>query len=124
MRGRLTIAWLVAALTGTLAFGQCVDCIRLKDNKKSCCQRAKGKACPMPMPAQSRPGDCPNPDGILGSAQPQRVLTVAVEPPLAGEALAVVEVAQSTPSSAWELLPARMVHGPPEIFIAVRNLRI
>lgn len=123
MLGRVTIVWLVAALVSTLAFGQCVDCIRLKDNKKSCCQRAKGKNCPMPMPAQSRPGDCPNPDGILGSAQPQRVISQAVEPPLAAQP-GLVETPQFAPSSFWELLPARMVHSPPDIFLAVRNLRI
>ncbi len=123
MRARLTIVWLVAALVSVLAFGQCVDCIRLKDYKKLCCQRAEGKACPMPMPAQSRPGDCPNPDGVLGSAQPQRLLTASVEPPFAVEP-APVETPQLTPLSVWELLPAQRVHGPPDIFLVARNLRI
>lgn len=123
MLGRIVTAWLVLGLASALAFGQCVDCIRLKDNKKSCCQRAKGKNCSMPMPAQSRPGDCPNPDGILGSAQLQRVLSQAVEPPLA-VAPEMVETPQVAPWRAWELLPAQMVHSPPDIYIVVRNLRI
>jgi len=121
MLGRATVPWLVAALIATLAFGQCVDCIKLADTK-SCCQRAKGKACPMPMPSQSRPGDCPNPDGILGSAQVQRAPAVVAPDFQPAAAIAWTEVFLPQPSV--EIPPATLVHSPPDIFITVRNLRI
>jgi hypothetical protein len=121
MLGRAAVPCLVAALIATLAFGQCVDCIKLADSK-SCCQRAKGKACPMPMPSQSRPGDCPNPDGILGSAQLQRAPAVVAPDFQPAEEIALAEA--FVPQLSVEIPPVTLIHSPPDIFITVRNLRI